>query len=140
LLDHVALHPVTGCFEWTGALERTGYARVNVRGPDDGVRKLCAHRVAYELWVGPIPDGLQLDHLCRVRHCVNPLHLEPVTARENTVRGVSLAAQNATLTQCRRGHPFDKQNTMRWRGKRICRACHRVRALAHYYRRCPRGN
>ena len=71
-----------GCILWGGHLSKWGYGRVTYKG-----RLVQAHRVAYELFKGPIPEGLQLDHLCRVRNCVNPDHLEPVTPSENTLRG-----------------------------------------------------
>ncbi|KAB2977369.1 HNH endonuclease [Streptomyces sp. SS1-1] len=93
-----------------------------------GGRYQMAHRVAYQEIVGPIPEGLQLDHLCRVRHCVNPAHLEPVTSRENTLRGENLVAINAAKTHCKRGHLFDAANTYRWRNSRICRECRRLRS------------
>lgn len=82
-----------------------------------------AHRVAYELLVSEIPTGLQLDHLCRVRHCVNPAHVEPVTPRINTLRGESFAASNAQKTHCPHGHPYDAKNTRIHGGRRYCRAC-----------------
>jgi hypothetical protein len=83
-----------------------------------------AHRYAYELLVGPIASGLVLDHLCRNPGCVNPKHLEPVTDRENTRRGISSAAENAKKTHCYRGHPFDERNTyVNLKGKRACREC-----------------
>jgi hypothetical protein len=71
-----------GCWLWTGGLDQYGYGKVRIYGRTRGV-----HRVAYELWVGPVPDGMQLDHRCRVRHCINPEHLEPVTVGENIRRG-----------------------------------------------------
>ena len=76
--------PVTesGCWLWIGACERDGYAKIVVNK-----KRRSAHRYAYELFIGPIPHGLQLDHLCRVRCCVNPAHLEPVTGSENVMRG-----------------------------------------------------
>ncbi|MEU7240240.1 HNH endonuclease signature motif containing protein [Streptomyces sparsogenes] len=82
-----------------------------------------AHRFAYETLVGPIPEHLQLDHLCRVRHCVNPDHLEPVSSRENTRRGRSQAGINGRKTHCQKGHPFDSANTYVWKGSRACRTC-----------------
>jgi len=72
-----------GCWIWTGAVEGKGYGAPSINGV-----KRPAHRLAYEDLVGPVPEGLHLDHLCRVRRCVNPAHLEPVTSRENTLRGV----------------------------------------------------
>ncbi len=86
-----------------------------------------AHRAAYELYVGPIPEGLTIDHLCRNTLCVNPAHLEAVTMRENILRGTGPSAQAARKTHCLRGHPFDDGNTLfRATGKRVCRACQRV--------------
>lgn len=85
------------CWLWTGRLERNGYARFRHDGQRSG-----AHRYAYELEVGPIPDGLTIDHLCRVRHCVNPMHLEPVSGRENTRRREDLRGEDhggAILTE-----------------------------------------
>src|ERR1019366_4519713 len=81
-LKFVLPEPNTGCWLWTGGLNRGGYGQFMT--PPCTV----AHRVAYELFVGPIPEGLQLDHLCRVRSCVNPQHLEPVSQQENIRRGL----------------------------------------------------
>jgi hypothetical protein len=119
-----------GCWNWT-ATEQSwgtrGYGRTHIRG-NRGVRKL-AHRFVYEILVGEIPEGLVLDHLCRNRLCVNPAHLEPVTNRENILRGDGITARQARQTHCKRGHPFDEQNTRRyiWLGteRRSCRACAR---------------
>lgn len=113
------------CWLWTGRLNGYGYAEMKLGG-----RYQMAHRVAYQEIVGPIPEGYQLDHLCRVRHCVNPAHLEPVTSRENTVRGEAPSAINAAKTHCKRGHAFDETNTYRWRSSRICRECRRLRDAA----------
>lgn len=88
-----------------------------------------AHRVLYESWTGSIPEGCEPDHLCRVRHCVNPLHLEAVSHRENNLRGVGPIAMNARKTHCPKGHPFNETNTIlhpRGNGvKRDCRECQR---------------
>lgn len=85
-----------------------------------------AHRLIYETLVGPIPDGLQIDHLCRNRPCINPLHLEPVTARQNSLRGQTFAARRAAQTHCLRGHAFDLLNTyISAVGTRKCRECMR---------------
>lgn len=112
-----------GCWLWTGRPnQRSGYAEFSAGGDRLHVK---AHRWAYEYFVGPIPDGLQLDHLCRVRHCVNPDHLEAVTQRENIMRGESFAARNAQKTRCYRGHPLDGENLyiQPSNGGRFCRAC-----------------
>jgi hypothetical protein len=87
-----------------------------------------AYRITYETLVGPVPNGLELDHLCRVRACVNPGHLEPVTHRVNTLRGETVAARNARATHCPAGHPYDEVNTYADRlGRRSCRECCRRR-------------
>lgn len=107
------------CWLWTGSHGLYGVFRIGGR---DG-HNIGAHRYAYELLVGPIPGGMQLDHLCRVKLCVNPDHLEVVTPRENTLRGGTIPAANAAKTHCLRGHPFDEPNTYWHRGRRYCRAC-----------------
>jgi|GEM_PF-1714746 len=113
------------CWPWTSTRNDQGYGMFSLPGH----QHIYAHRFAYELLVGPIPEGLTLDHLCRVRHCVNPAHLEPVTNRENSLRGESQAAQQARQTHCLRGHPFDEANTYRRpdNDARQCRACSRLR-------------
>lgn len=117
------------CWLWTGYINDTGYGVVWV---SPGLAMRNAHRVAYMLLVGPIPDGLVLDHLCRVRHCVNPAHLEPVVPRENKLRGISPAAINAAKTHCINGHEFTPENTYVWapRAMRQCRACKAERRAA----------
>ncbi len=114
------------CWLWTGHLQSGGYGQMRL----DGYLTLV-HRIAYQAMVGPVPAGLQLDHLCRVRRCVNPDHLEPVTNRENVLRGAGITAQNAKKTHCKRGHAFDLDNT-RWSpgGGRACGACQRMKAAA----------
>lgn len=106
------------CWLWTRATS-FGYGVLNVGGVTTR-----SHRFSYELLVGPIPEGLQIDHLCRIRNCVNPGHLEPVTLQENSLRGFCPSAINARKTHCNRGHKFTEENT--WvdsEGKRNCRAC-----------------
>lgn len=108
-----------GCWIWGGKL-RYGYGQVSVGRRHEGKKR--AHRWAYELLHGPIPDGLTLDHLCRVRSCVNPAHLEPVSVRENTLRGEGITAKNSRMVACALGHPFV------WTGtQRKCAECHRQR-------------
>jgi hypothetical protein len=113
--EFIEPEPNSGCWLWTGYALKTGYGT----STSDGRSKLV-HRQAYEIAVGPIPDGLHIDHLCRVRSCVNPKHLEPVTAAENVRRSA------AHKTACVHGHPYDEENT-RWHNgiHRECRACDR---------------
>jgi hypothetical protein len=128
------------CWLWTGVIyKRTGYGSVGRRG--------SAHRLAYILVVGPIPNGMHLDHLCRVRHCVNPDHLEPVTPRENLLRGETHAARNAAKTQCFKGHELSGDNLRvnTWKNKdgeirfrRKCRACAKEESAASYLKRKAR--
>ena len=90
--------------------------------------------MAFEDANGPIPEGLELDHLCRVPACVNPLHLEAVTHAENMARGIRFdvgAAQRA-VTHCPKGHPYSEANTYRYAGERACRACVRDRKREAY--------
>lgn len=111
-----------GCWEWQRARLPRGYGRMYING-----RLGYTHRIAYELLVGPIPAGHQLDHLCRNTACCNPAHLEPVTPRENTRRGL----RGELPMSCKRGHPWTDENTVRRRdGRRRCRECSRLSALA----------
>lgn len=122
LMEKVVVDP-SGCWLFTGA-RASGYGRISKGGHSGGIAP--AHRVVYEALVGPIPDGLQLDHLCRVRHCVNPAHLEPVTPRENLLRGETLTSQHAAKTHCVNGHALSSENVRMTReGSRRCRTCER---------------
>jgi len=125
------------CWEWQAHRSRDGYGRLRAQAPGSGeARMVSAHRVAYELSVGPVPEGLQLDHLCRNRACCNPAHLEPVTCQDNVRRGISPPAAHAAQAECINGHPFDEANTYFWRARRsrACRACGRA-ATARYIQR-----
>ena len=107
-----------GCWMWVASLNmaRGGYAQFSAGGT-----MVRAHRYAYETLIGPVPDGLDLDHLCRNRWCVNPAHLEPVTRSENLRRGY---AARGLASTCAQNHPFDESNTFqRADGGRGCRAC-----------------
>lgn len=118
--------PVTDCLVWQGASTTGGYGHVRY-----GARMRNAHIVAYLLVRGFIPAGLQIDHLCRTRKCIEPRHLEAVTQRENIFRGTSNQAKNHRKTHCKHGHPFDEENTYRAKsGFRVCRTCARTRARA----------
>jgi hypothetical protein len=132
-LAKVAPPDGSGCVTWTGATSR-GYGRFR-----DGTKTFLAHRWAYETFVGPIPDGLELDHLCRNPGCVNPDHLEPVTGRENKHRGNTIAAANAAKTHCPAGHLYDDANTIvqpkPWGVSRKCRTCKQARDREYDARR-----
>lgn len=110
-----------GCWEWLGA-RSDGYGRIQIAG-----RSCRTHRVAYEMFAGPIPEGMALDHLCRNRSCCNPAHLEVVTWGENNRR---TAHYNALKTHCPNGHPYDEFNTYHHSdGSRECQVCKRARYL-----------
>lgn len=120
----------TSCWIWTATLTRLGYGHFRM-----GEKLRSAHRVAYELLVGPIPEGMTLDHLCRKPACVNPDHLEPVTQHENILRGKAPAAINARKTHCVRGHPLSGENLyIRPNGHRRCRACKNIGERRRRYR------
>jgi predicted RNA-binding Zn-ribbon protein involved in translation (DUF1610 family) len=112
-----------GCLIWQGGSRtKDGYGMFSV-GRDNNL----AHRAAYELFVGPIPDGLVIDHLCSVRDCVEVQHLEPVTQWENNARSQSISAINLRKTHCDQGHEFTPANTRTTTKGRNCRACDAVR-------------
>lgn len=114
-----------GCWEWTAACQSRGYGVVSIGGTTH-----LAHRVMYELMVGPIPAGLTVDHLCGVKRCVRPDHLEAVTALENHRRWSS------TVTRCKWGHEFTEANTwQRPDGGRMCKKCNAQRQRETYQRR-----
>lgn len=109
-----------GCLLWTAGTNDGGYGRFAISHDTN----VAAHRWSYEHFVGPIPDGLTVDHVkdrgCTSRLCVEPSHLEPVPLRENLMRGDTPAARNAAKTQCPQGHPYDKIGS---KGERLCRRC-----------------
>jgi hypothetical protein len=111
-----------GCWQWRGSLANGGYGHYSVRRTI-----FYAHRFSYWLYKGDIPKGLDLDHLCRNRGCVNPDHLEIVTNKENVLRGTGSSAQYARRDRCKNGHKFDDTNT-KLRGRaRVCRKCSAIR-------------
>ena len=127
------------CWNWTGSISGHRYASIC----DANGKMQLAHRVVYEMLIGPIPEGLELDHLCRNTHCVNPDHLEPVTHQENVRRGLAAATVRARfrlMTHCPRGHPYDEVNTHTTpNGRRQCRECCRRNRREWYLRRKERG-
>jgi hypothetical protein len=116
------------CIEFAGAKDTLGYGMKRHQG-----RLFRAHRLAYLLQVGEIPEGLELDHLCRNRACVNVAHLEPVTHAENVRRG--LAAVRNRRTQCPKGHAYTSENSALHHGYRICRTCKQVSERRRYHAR-----
>jgi len=119
-------NPYTSCWEWTGS-KIHGYGRLTCRANTAcGFTSALAHILVYELLIEPVPLGLELDHLCFNRGCVNPWHLEPVTRRENIMRGASAAAVNSRKTHCPAGHPYSGDNLVIHVGHnhgRECRTC-----------------
>jgi len=120
-----------GCIYFTGNIWAGGYGNLSRKGS-----KVAAHRAAYELFVGPIPEGMELDHTCHDpdackegdkclhRRCVNVEHLRPTTPRDNTLRSNSIAARKSRQTHCAKGHKFDEANTyINPQGNRRCRRC-----------------
>lgn len=121
--EKCAIWPPTGCWIWQGGLT-DGYGNFSWARPG-GIRSHRAHRLAYQLTIGPIPDGCELDHLCRNKACINPAHLEPVSHVEN-MRRSDVGWNYRMKTHCPSGHPYDAKNTYYFDGERSCRACHRV--------------
>lgn len=117
------VNKTSACWLWTGGTAK-GYGHFKFR-----TKTVKAHRFSYEVHVGPIPEGLQIDHLCRTPLCVNPLHLEPVTAKENTLRGNTIQARNKAKTHCMRGHLFSEDNIYRTKDNgRCCKKCTSAKA------------
>jgi hypothetical protein len=129
LAAQVAIDPETGEWIWTGRIDRDGYGRYSGQG---------VHRLVYLALVGPIPAGLEIDHVkvwgCTSRACCSPWHLEPVTRRENTLRGDSFAGINARKTRCDHGHLYTPANTYWSNGRRDCRRCIRRRVAEYKHR------
>jgi len=155
LMSKVVINPTTGCWEFTGSIEWTGYGKISVNQ-----KYVKAHRLSYELHIGPIPPGMDLDHICHTiencpggvtcphRRCVNPAHLKPATRRENARRGhlpgpiAKIAALNRAKTHCPHGHPYDAYNTYVYRQRtgrgdlgRQCKECNRIRARKYSHSR-----
>lgn len=110
------------CWEWIGHKDKNGYGLFDVTH----YKRVKSHRYSYEMLTGLIPNGLVIDHLCKNPSCINPTHLEPVTQRENILRGESFAAKEARQTHCKNGHPLSGDNLSKCyirKGMRCCRVC-----------------
>src|SRR5450631_2878208 len=142
-----------GCWEWTGTHNQDGYALMAVVSTRAVRKFMVAHRYAYETEVGAVLEGMELDHLCRNRGCVNPAHVEPVTHQVNVKRGrvaetnrehvhraqVAAAASWRARTHCPSGHEYNDVNTyITPKGHRLCRPCHAARELERYHSRRQR--
>ncbi len=133
---NISPEPNSGCWLWTGGLrdKKDGYGGV-------GWNKQTwrTHKLVYTLLVGPVAEGLDLDHKCRVRLCCNPEHLEPVPRKENIYRGEGVAKHNRLKTHCRHGHEFTPENTYFFTNRnsiqRNCKACHNRVTLSSYHAR-----
>lgn len=139
-MDKFIPEPNSGCWLWIGSA-MNGYGRIRLGSKSEGT--VAAHRVIYEALRGPVPDGLELDHLCRNPSCVNPDHMEPVTHRENTIRGDAMKNGwwHREKTHCPQGHPYSPENT-RFKGGprrrfRACRACSRIADKRRYWSARP---
>lgn len=127
----ISIDQSSGCWIWTAYKNKSGYGVVSI----GGMRAVLAHRVIYELLCTTIAPGKTLDHLCRVRACVNPAHLEQVSNIENILRGVGFTANNARKTHCKNGHEFCVDNTYIRNGHRSCRECNSTSVRAYRLRK-----
>jgi hypothetical protein len=126
----------SNCWEWTGGTCNHGYGQIGIRSAAGKYKRVLVHRLAYEELVGPVPDGKELDHLCRNRLCINPDHVEPVTHTVNLRRGV----KKTNITHCPKGHPYDDENTyIDERGRRTCKKCKRLANQEYKKRRKQNG-
>lgn len=132
-----SINPETGCWEWTRTLSEDGYGKV----PISGSRYGSVHRISYQIAKGEIPDGFELDHLCRNRRCFNPDHLEPVTRRTNVVRGLlpgMMKRKAVSQTHCKNGHLLFGENLVLQGPEkkfRVCRICRAERQKRRYHER-----
>lgn len=131
--------PNSGCWLWIGYAKPAGPSKWQARNPYGYYSRKPAHRLAYELHKGPVPEGLVIDHLCRNTLCVNPAHLEAVTTQENTRRGEAQSVINGRKTHCIHGHELTPDNTrLKRKGRgheRVCRTCHKRHLVEYKLRR-----
>jgi hypothetical protein len=124
----VSFNTVTGCWLWKGYIAPNGYGYLMIKYPSGKFMPQCAHRIAYELFIGPVPEEQTVDHLCRTRKCCNPFHLEVCSNRENILRGTGWSARNAKKTHCPKGHPYEERNiitrVLKNGVSRNCRKCY----------------
>ena len=144
VMERVFMIPESTCWYWKGTHDRDGYAvgkiPASLRGSVPQTSR--AHRLSFVAFGGVLESGLQIDHLCRERGCVNPKHLEQVTPRENTMRSpISPAALNARMTHCPRGHLLEGENLLKNVAHRRCLTCFREldKLQQRRYRRSRRG-
>jgi hypothetical protein len=126
LLSHRIIDS-NNCWNWTMYVEPRGYGRIRYKG-----KTTTPHKVSYLEFVGLIPEGLELDHLCKNKKCFNPDHLEPVTRKENNIRSNCSSAINSRKTHCKKGHEYSGDNLRTWKntgGKltRRCGECEKIR-------------
>lgn len=127
-----------GCLIWQGAVLHNGYGAIWVS--EEGAQRR-AHRVAYSIWIGPIPEDMTIDHLCEVKLCIEPSHLEAVTSKENTLRSNRAPATiNSKKTHCKHGHEFTEENTRVYNGKRQCITCVNEASRRSYLRKKQKAN
>lgn len=124
------VHKTKSCWFYMDGLNHNGYGQFWT-----GTNNVRAHRFSYEILIGPIPKGMQLDHICRNRNCVNPKHLEVVTQKENVLRGIGLTAINSRKKFCIRGHPLTPENTYNSRKQRTCKKCRIVSVMRYKKKR-----
>ena len=129
LIDRSIPEPNTGCWLWLGSVSQDGYSQV-------GKPPWSGHRIAFEVKHGPVPEGMEVDHICRVRCCVNPDHMQPLTHYDNLIKSYRKVSPNSLKTHCPKGHPLDGENlrlkktSTRLGVSRQCKACERDRYQA----------
>lgn len=125
-MSHVTIQ-ANGCWEWVAAIDARGYGRFWMGG-----KRTRAHRFSYEYYTGKVPDGKELDHLCRNHACVNPAHLEAVSHKVNVLRGEGVAALHARNMLCSEGHLLTPENVIIDGGGRRCKICREIWKRQYY--------